>query len=228
MKRLQQALAGSEFRLEARLARLPQASELIESINPDVLLLDFASRQAATRGELASLAAISPTVRVVALLSRPPASLQLLQAGVLGLLPPDVGSRELAAALRAAFAHLVVIHPDLLPEGVPNRPPDSFSPFPSFPHFSHLDDHSNPAGRGQPTMDDTRALGDPPEERLTPRESEVLQMMGEGYSNKEIAGLLSLSDHTVKFHVSSILSKLGVESRTEATIEGIRRGLIIL
>lgn len=65
-------------------------------------------------------------------------------------------------------------------------------------------------------------------EPLTPREREVLQMISAGLGNKEIAGRLSISDHTVKFHVASILGKLGVSTRTEAVSAGIRRGLVLL
>ena len=65
-------------------------------------------------------------------------------------------------------------------------------------------------------------------EHLTPREREVLEMMSEGLSNKEIAAQLKISPHTVKFHISSILGKLGASSRTEATTIGLRRGLITI
>jgi two-component system, NarL family, response regulator YdfI len=65
-------------------------------------------------------------------------------------------------------------------------------------------------------------------EALTPREVDVLGMLAEGRANKEIALRLMISEHTVKFHVSSIFSKLGVSSRTEAVTQGIRRGLIML
>ena len=65
-------------------------------------------------------------------------------------------------------------------------------------------------------------------EELTPREIEVLRMMAEGLGNKEIAARLGISDHTVKFHISSILAKIGASSRTEAVTLGIRRGLILL
>jgi two-component system, NarL family, response regulator YdfI len=65
-------------------------------------------------------------------------------------------------------------------------------------------------------------------EELTPREIEVLRMMAEGLGNKEIAVRLGISDHTVKFHISSILAKIGASTRTEAVTLGIRRGLILL
>jgi two-component system, NarL family, response regulator YdfI len=65
-------------------------------------------------------------------------------------------------------------------------------------------------------------------ESLTRRELEVLQMLAAGLSNKEIAVRLNISEHTVKFHVASILGKLGAASRTEAVSLGIRRGLVLL
>jgi NarL family two-component system response regulator YdfI len=65
-------------------------------------------------------------------------------------------------------------------------------------------------------------------EPLTPRESEVLQMLASGLANKEIAARLAISEHTVKFHVASILGKLGAGSRTEAVSLGNRRGLVLL
>ena len=65
-------------------------------------------------------------------------------------------------------------------------------------------------------------------EELTPREREVLQMLAGGLGNKEIAARLSISEHTAKFHVASILGKLGASTRTEAVSIGIRHGLILL
>lgn len=65
-------------------------------------------------------------------------------------------------------------------------------------------------------------------EQLTAREREVLAFMSGGLGNKEIATRLGISEHTVKFHTSSILGKLSVASRTEAVSQGIRRGLIAI
>jgi len=67
-----------------------------------------------------------------------------------------------------------------------------------------------------------------PTEPLTTREREVLGLLGRGLSNKMIARDLRISEHTVKFHVSSIYAKLGVASRTEAVSLGARLGLILL
>jgi two-component system nitrate/nitrite response regulator NarL len=65
-------------------------------------------------------------------------------------------------------------------------------------------------------------------EDLTPRELEVLQVLAEGRSNKEIAQRLGVSEHTVKFHIDSILGKLDAHTRTEAVTRAARQGLIIL
>jgi DNA-binding NarL/FixJ family response regulator len=66
------------------------------------------------------------------------------------------------------------------------------------------------------------------DEPLTAREREVLELVSEGLSNKLIARRLQISEHTVKFHISSISSKLGASSRTDAVSRGVRRGLITL
>ena len=63
-------------------------------------------------------------------------------------------------------------------------------------------------------------------ETLTPREMETLEMLAEGLSNKQIAARLSISEHTAKFHVNSILGKLDAATRTEAVMRGIRTGLL--
>jgi NarL family two-component system response regulator YdfI len=63
-------------------------------------------------------------------------------------------------------------------------------------------------------------------EEITSRETDVLRMLAQGLVNKDIAARLGISEHTVKFHISSILDKLGASTRTEAVTLGIRRGLI--
>ncbi|GAC1418802.1 MAG: hypothetical protein NVSMB64_28350 [Candidatus Velthaea sp.] len=74
-------------------------------------------------------------------------------------------------------------------------------------------------------LDDPRPAGT---ESLTPREGDVLDMLARGLSNKRIGERLALSEHTVKFHVASILAKLGASTRTEAVTIGVRRGLVML
>jgi two-component system, NarL family, response regulator YdfI len=65
-------------------------------------------------------------------------------------------------------------------------------------------------------------------EELTSRETEVLQLLAEGFANREIANRLEISEHTIKFHIRSILGKLNASTRTEAVTRGFRAGLIDL
>jgi DNA-binding NarL/FixJ family response regulator len=67
-----------------------------------------------------------------------------------------------------------------------------------------------------------------PVEAVTKRETEVLQLIARGLSNKQIAMALGISEHTVKFHLSSLYAKLGATSRTEAVHIGTQQGLIVM
>jgi DNA-binding NarL/FixJ family response regulator len=78
---------------------------------------------------------------------------------------------------------------------------------------------------GSPGPVDAADTGGAP---MTPRELEVLRMMADGAANKEIAWKLAISEHTVKFHVASVMGKLNASSRTEAVTRGLRRGLILM
>jgi len=69
---------------------------------------------------------------------------------------------------------------------------------------------------------------EPPEEALTPREVEVLDLLSQGLANRAIAERLGISENTVKFHVASVTGKLGASGRTDAVARGLRRGLIRL
>jgi len=129
-----------------------------------------------------------------------PASPAALRSGVRAILPNDISPDQIASALQAAASGLLVLHPTQVPANVTSK---GFA-----------------SPRAQPF--------DELAEALTPRESEVLQMLATGLGNKEIAAKLAISEHTVKFHVASILGKLGAASRTEAVALGIRRGLVLL
>jgi len=72
------------------------------------------------------------------------------------------------------------------------------------------------------------SAADTPGETLTVREAEVLNTIAEGLGNKEIAARLGISEHTVKFHIAAIFTKLNAGSRTEAVAIGVRRGLIMI
>lgn len=90
------------------------------------------------------------------------------------------------------------------------------------------------AARGLSVLDPAVAAGwirppeDAPAEGLTPRETEVLGLLAEGLPNKGIAARLGISEHTAKFHVNAILSKLGADSRAAAIVKAARLGLVAL
>ncbi len=118
-----------------------------------------------------------------------------------GLVPLDVSSPQLQATVRAVAQGMVVVPVD---------------------HSSWL--YENHSANTLPSSEALQA----PLETLTPREREVLELVGQGLSNKLIARTLSISEHTVKFHISSISTKLGASSRTDAVRRGVRLGLITL
>jgi DNA-binding NarL/FixJ family response regulator len=127
------------------------------------------------------------------------AATDLLRLGARGVLPRSASSAEIVAAVGAVAAGLVALHPDATGGVAPAAPTAA-----------------------------PRTATSPIGQRLTAREVEVLEMLAEGLGNKEIAWRLGISDHTVKFHIASIFTKLDVSTRTEAVTVGIRRGLIML
>ncbi|MCL4274881.1 MAG: response regulator transcription factor [Anaerolineales bacterium] len=115
-----------------------------------------------------------------------------------GVLSADAGGDELAAGIVAVAEGLWVGAPGLV-EGLMRLP------------------------RGRDGLGEESLI-----EPLTAREMEVLQRMAAGLANKQIALALNISEHTVKFHLSSLYAKLGVSSRTEAVRRGLELGLISL
>ncbi len=79
-----------------------------------------------------------------------------------------------------------------------------------------------------PAEEAISSTGQAPVESLTPRELEVLQWMARGFTNRQIAQRLRISEHTVKFHVTSVLGKLGARTRAEAVARGISLGWILV
>jgi len=129
---------------------------------------------------------------------------QALPPGVRAILPRNVTPAEIAGAIEGVSAGLYVFHP------------------------SDVDSISMLRPREAPVAEVAPELAEPLVEPLTPREIEVLQLLSEGLGNKEIASRLNISEHTAKFHVASIMGKLGAMSRTEAVTLGIRRGLVMI
>jgi DNA-binding NarL/FixJ family response regulator len=119
-----------------------------------------------------------------------------------GVLPMDSTANELLAAISALKEGLIV--------GSPHLMKSMFSP----PIESErISSEKHPERLIEP---------------LTQRETQVLQLLAQGLANKQIALSLKISEHTVKFHVSSIYAKLGATNRTEAVRLGVRHGLVVL
>ena len=177
---------------------------LLPALRPDVILLDTTGEGGTTDPTARLLAALSP-------LSSPPALVvisdnpardlpRLSRAGLPGwaYLLREADSGQIAGAVRAVATGLVVLDPGL---PLPFAEESSLGAIP------------------------TTTI---PGETLTPRETEVLQLMAEGLPNKIIASRLGISLHTAKFHVAQILGKLDATSRTEAVTIGARRGYVLL
>lgn len=122
----------------------------------------------------------------------------LVAAGLRGLLPQDARSDVLVSAIQAAAGGMLVIDAEI-----------------------------GEAAFARSGMAAPNANGEEVE-AFTPREREVLTLVAEGLPNKIIARQLNISEHTVKFHLNAILTKLGAQSRTEAVVRATRLGLIAL
>ena len=177
----------------------------IETHEPQVVLFavdagDSGSPAVASRISL-SPDAVSRTPAFVLLTDAPTAqwTAEALRAGARGVLPRDATPDEIVAALEAAAAGLVTLPAELAVEVASASRPASAP---------------KQAGASSPP--------------LTRREVEVLGMLAEGLANKNIAARLGISEHTVKTHVASILTKLDAFSRAEAVAVGARQGLILL
>lgn len=125
-----------------------------------------------------------------------------LRASVHAVISRDATAEDIQLALHAAQAGFVLLHPTSVDGLLQNEMPESNGI--SREYLAHED-----------LVED-----------LTARESEVLRLVSMGLGNKEIAARLAISEHTAKFHISSILSKLHASSRTQAVSLGIRKGLI--
>lgn len=126
-----------------------------------------------------------------------------LREGASAVLPPGVAARQLRAAIHAVAVNLIVLTADVR-------------------------DESGEGAWDEPAEDGPPAGEPRTEAALTPREIEVLALLAEGASNKLIARRLGISLGTAKFHVASLLAKLGARNRSDALAQGVRRGHIML
>ena len=127
------------------------------------------------------------------------AGARALRAGARAVLPRSASPQELRAAVRAAAAGLASLPAALAGALLDGRSPDS-----------------------------SAAALDTGDHILTPREREILTLLGEGLVNREIGVRLGISEHTVKTHLAAIYEKLEASNRAEAVATGLRRGLVML
>jgi len=174
-----------------------EATRLATELQPDVVLMDIAMPKLNGIEATKQIKARCPTSAVLILTAYDSDQyiFALLEAGAAGYLLKNVRGRELIEAIRAVHAGESVLHPV-----VARRVIDRFK-----------------AARGE--LGENGAA-----EHLTERELEVLQLASKGMTNKDIAKGLCLSVRTVQCHLGNIFSKLGVGSRTEAILHGLRRG----
>jgi len=172
----------------------------LREFQPDILLAEINHADSLSIVRPPTLDEESPSVSTVALIEDPDIAwvVRALRNGLKSILSRNASDEEIITAIRAAFSGSIMLEPDIV-EKILERVPDSGS-------FSS----------GQLI------------EELTAREIEVLGMLADGLANKAIAAQLGISEHTVKFHISSVLSKMGAATRTEAVTRGIRNGLIVI
>ena len=185
------------LQIVGRITALAALESSLCSEQPDAIVLEAALL---TDSHLETLAVLQQEV-AIALLVAPTESYSattLLPLGVKAILPIDVTADELILTVEAISVGLIVLHPDVSDALLHEQPSSSGSELP----FDFV------------------------ETPLTPRELELLQLLATGLGNKAIARQMNISEHTVKFHISSIFCKLNASSRTEAVMLGMRLGLI--
>lgn len=169
-----------------------QMSTALELYQPDIIVWDLGWNATDPIDRLAEVR--ETETAVVVLLADEEIAADVWSYGIQGILPQQIETRDLIAALNAVERGLMVIHPRLASMLI------------------------------SPKTD----LVNEPIPLMTPRELEVLQLLAQGLTNKGIAHTLGISEHTIKFHVNGIMTKLNAQSRTEAVVHATRLGLIIL
>ena len=195
-----EAIIGEDPRFEVVVdpTRSPDLPDTIRAGEPDLVLLDIGDGARLPGPSFLGQRPGAPVAVGLLESAKRAEILRWMQLGVRALLLREAHPEEITATLEAAHVGLAVVSPEIL---------DALLP---------------------PGMELSGADELPAGEPLTSREAEVLSMLADGAGNKEIASRLGISEHTVKFHVSSILGKLGAATRTEAVTRGYREGIILI
>lgn len=191
-----------------------EAIELAKRLQPDVILMDIKMPRLngiqATRQIVAAL----PKTQIIILTTYDTDDWVFdgIRAGAIGYLLKDTSGDNLAEAVRGALRGESQIDPTVARKVLRE--------------FQQL--ATRRAAAPQSVTAPPPVVEDEPLERLTDREEEVLKLLAEGLANKEIAQQLSLSEGTVKNHISAILTKLHANDRTQAVLTALKRGLVDL
>lgn len=174
------------------------ALRLAAELKPDIVLLDIAMPMLNGLEVTRQLRRDLPDVKVLVLTMHDNEEYvrQILAAGALGYIMKDTAARELLGALRSVARGEAVLSPAIT--------------------RLVIEDYLRWGGTQPPGSS----------EGLSPRESEVLQLIAEGYTNKEIAGILSISLKTVQTHRSNLMQKLGLHDRGELIKYAIQKKII--
>lgn len=181
-----------------------EAIEKVEQCRPDVVLMDLMMPTMNGIEATAYLKTHFPDVKVLVLTSFSDRDyvLPALQAGAVGYLLKDMKPDQIVDAIRGSYSGNIQLHPDVTLQLMSQiqAPPLAEEP--------------------------KQSVAASTIEAITKREREVLTLIAQGMSNKEIASVLSIAEKTVKTHVSSILSKLNLADRTQAALFAVKHGLL--
>jgi DNA-binding NarL/FixJ family response regulator len=207
LEALQPVLTSLNVEVVGKAFVVEWALSLIETHKPDIFLVDT-SMQGTTRGPDLVRAArqLVPSLHVIALCSSSnPADIDAaFEAGAVAYVVKTARAEDVAATIRQVFHHSIFFAPVRV-EGPGHAPADVTAPAPV---------------RIKGTLPARHAKRAPAEEEgapLTRREREILALVAEGYSNRELAKILWVTEQTVKFHLSNIYRKVGASNRTEAS-----------
>jgi DNA-binding NarL/FixJ family response regulator len=195
-------------------AAVSDVLESVRRLQPDVLLLDLQLADGSGREVLSALPQTPRPTRAIVLTGhlQEGSAEELIGLGASGYLVKSASSAELVRAIRAV--HRGEIWAD---HGTLSRLVEQLRHTPA----GHP---GSPASAGPATAN--RNGGGATRGLLSAREREILQSVGQGYNNSEIASRLFISENTVKAHLSRIFQKLMVADRTQAVVAGLQRGLI--
>lgn len=177
---------------------------------PEILIMDINMPDMNGIEATKQLSLLSPETRVLILSIHDDESYitHALEAGASGFLLKEVASTELISAVRAVAKDGAYLHPKVTTNVLKE-------------YRRLLQFKGEQAGRGVESRTD-----DPVYQLLSRREVEVLHLLADGRSNRDISDMLFISEKTVKNHVSSVLRKMDVNDRTQAVVDAIRRGWV--